>query len=255
MANTVTFTSPSGRVIRIREHNGRDEAVLTSNHDKNSGGHLVAYLANVIEDADGQKPTTKEICLWGVKDKYYCLYKARMLSLGTNLKREWECDAYLPTGAKCGYSTLKSKSKLSEDLTLFDNPLDNPDTDWLAKNVSAVTPYPMGKASSVTLHTSSGLTLTYDITNTFIENTILDLPDNTRNRTSILRARNLRYADDRLVTDFSELSAKDMVEIFASIGDNDNAFMPLMEIKCPACSTVGYEPIMTDIAFFFPAEI
>lgn len=80
---TITFTSPSGKSITIREMTGDDEDIVTRRGDAKTGKNLENLVAALVVSP---KVTSEEVGEWRVRDKYYTVFQAIKLTHGPTLR-------------------------------------------------------------------------------------------------------------------------------------------------------------------------
>src|SRR6188768_357975 len=88
------ITLPSGRLVRIRETNGDDDEILSTLKDARQGDSVFNFLANIILE-DNTKPgkpsTVVDLLDWPVSDRYYLLFKQRIINQGHLLEFDFIC--------------------------------------------------------------------------------------------------------------------------------------------------------------------
>lgn len=256
--DTLEFMQPSGRIIRIREHNGDDEALMSkTSSEVNSGKNILQYLAAVCEwDSElKRRPTVEDIMSWGIKDKYYTLFVSRVHSVGPEMKFKRFCpnpgckvDGKNPTENTWTVDLEEFKQNLS---TYSHN-------DLKGKSSRIVTPYAKGLTKTIEFTLSSGRAVRYNILDSIGETALLDIPENERTRNSNLTVRNLEIHFNGKwvkVFKFNVFKSQDLREIEANVDENDEPFVPLEILTCPKCNY--QDPVVLTMLndFFYQALI
>lgn len=242
---------PSGRIVEIRQHNGDDEAILSTNNDDN----LILYLVSIItkggKGKDG-KCTVEEVKTWGVKDKYYLVFAARVHSIGGVMKFK-----HNEKVEKANGTSYINETAYEEDLTRFMFDFRNIDH-YEKTHEYQVTPYPQGTTPIIELTLSSGKELRYRIMDSELETDATRIPPDKVNKLTPFTSRKLEMrmnGDWKYVTFFSNFSPQDLIELRASIKQNDTLFEPISEFESPVTGRKFSMSLMTSPAFFYPEEI
>src|SRR5882757_6071304 len=132
------ITLPSGKMVTIRESNGEDDGILSKIKSAQDGSNIYNYLANIIlKDHDTQdKPLAADLMEWLSNDKYYLLFKQRIINLGPTF-------TFLHT---CENKDCKKKSEYEEDLSILDGDLSQKNYKSTGDQVA---PYPSGKNKQI----------------------------------------------------------------------------------------------------------
>lgn len=248
---------PSGLTVTIREQNGNDDDVLSSQSkdDLDSNG-INRFVAGIIMKNDFPfaktqgKITDKEVLKMPLRDKYFIVVSSRVFSLGNLLKFEWDWqNGELPIAYE-------------DDLSLYlwdykkEFPKEGEDNYFKERikpytNVSNDNP-----VREFTL--TSGKTIRYKLLNGESENFLLKLPLEKRTVNAGLKARKLQLfvEDDWLdVVNFSSFNPREMAEIRRDIEQYDSQFDGITTIENPNTGQTLDIPLMNIPDFFFPREI
>lgn len=139
------FLLPSGLSCTIRMQNGEDEELLTSVRLMKSGDNINAFLASIITEFRGKKPTISDIVNMRLSDKYFTLIMSRIFSMGSEMEFQYKWDD----------KNLPEPVVYTEDLNLFiwdySKPFPEPGDE--AYNPHRIKPFP---------ETGSGEGITWD---------------------------------------------------------------------------------------------
>lgn len=246
---TLTFTIPSNYQVTIRETNGDDETNLSKIKNAKTAEAMAIFLAGIIVSTNipGQeKPTATQIQAWKVNDKYYCLLKSRMFSLGPILKFKWVWP-----------EDPKNPITYEEDLTQFDRDLSK-DTGDESKDRTKIRMYPLRNATGREIELTSGKKIKYEFLTGVGEKQSLDISENETNNNTELVIRNLQWFDKGAwinVQNFGIFSSREMVAIRKDIIQHDIRFEMQISIENPFTSKMNYIPAIIVNDFFYPEEI
>lgn len=244
---------PTGRIATIRETNGEDDAIISKMSGAQSGESILNFVANITthDSVLGRKPMVDDIRAWPVSDRYYLLYKQRLINQGTLLEFRHTC-----SNPDCAYCRDAEPQDKEQDLTEFDGDLTNPD--FKAKNSNQVRRYPNGDKVEVEFSLSSGKKLKYKILTGELEKKQLDIPQDDNNRNTKLIVRELSVFDNGVwipLKSFLAFKSKEMSEIRKHVDDNDPLFDPLINFTCNLCKMPYRIPLLSIPAFFWPGEL
>lgn len=250
---TLTFNTPSGHIVTIREQNGADDDVLSNPVDAATLMNLSKFVSGIIVKCDYEgnsngKISVKQAHELPALDRYCILFNSRIFSLGDTMEFEYN---WGENGGKVNYE---------QDLKeyLFDYST-TPSEEELDSKPNAIPFYPMGKQfKDIPFTTTSGKELMFDILSAEGESWASNLPAEKQTKNSVFMARNLRLkVNDKFekVTNFSLFSVKDMRDIRAFVLGNDPTFLGLTTIENP----VTHEKVDVSVVmfqdFFYPGEI
>lgn len=252
--NTLTFKLPSGHQVTIREQNGEDDDILSNPVEAKNFMNISRFLAGIIVDTDynpSHKLTPEEVQDMPSLDRYAIMINSRIFSLGRELDFEYDWSAMDKKLGKVGYVV-----DLMEEF-LFDYSEIPSEAEMEAKP-NAIPFYPSGdKSKDLTIVTTSGKTLLFDLLNANGEAHVLNSPESERTKNQGLIARNLRLkVGDKyeVVKNFRMFSVKDMVEIRKSVAAYDPVFSGMTEIQHPETGQKVSIPIMAVDNFFYLRE-
>ena len=248
------ITLPSGRLVRIRETNGDDDEILSTLKDARQGDSVFNFLANIILE-DNTKPgkpsTVVDLLDWPVSDRYYLLFKQRIINQGHLLEFDFICQTPDCPSQKDG----EKAQSFQQDLHEYDGDL--ADANYKPHNIHQVKPYPRGSNKQVEFELSSKKRLRYKILTGVLEKKRLDGPLENSHKNSHLVIREIEvYNQDRwtLLTQFKAFSSKEMSEIRRSVDTNDPLFDPVVKFNCPVCKAPYNVPLFQMPVFYWPEE-
>lgn len=249
---TLEFTTPSGHVVTIREQNGADDDILSNPADAATLMNLSKFVASIVVKSDytqSGRLTVDQVQNIPTLDRYCILINSRIFSLGETL--DFDHDWGENRGGKCSYE---------QDLRefLFDYSKEPTPEELMAKP-NAIPYYPMrGKTKDLSITTTSGKELLFDLMTPADESWVANLPLEKQTRNVVLLARNLRLkVQDKFekVSNFSSFSAKDMGEIRKAVMAMDPIFMGTTEVQSPVTKEIESIAIVGLPGFFYPEEI
>jgi hypothetical protein len=246
---------PSTRRVTIRQHNGDDEGILSNFQKGQDGSSLSEYLAGLIVkggDLGNGKATAQEVEKWGLKDKYYLCFVARVHSLGKILKFRHTEVIENPNG-----TTTSVETEYEEDLTKYMFDFNNFDQ-YVKTNPFQITPYPNKTNPVIMEKLSSGKDVRWRIMDSESEKLSLQTPEALSNRNDQFLVRKLEILQQgewKDVKKFSMFTAQDMIELRASVKKYDTLFQPFAEFESPKTKKKFSMDLMTSPAFFYPEEI
>lgn len=236
------ITLPSGNVVSVREINGEDEALLQDNSEDILG--LDRFLTAIVQ-YDGnvkRKPYIADIQDWLPMDRYYAIFKIRLISQGKEMDIHNEC-----SNDKCGH-----EQDYQIDLSTFDADLGNPD---VIPGKDAVPRYPLGNQRTVEMVTSSSKVVRYEILTSKGEVDFLELPEQDQTTKELLKIRNASMKDQSgtyiLLKSFQQFSSIEMREIRKSIDENDGSWAPIEKLVCPKCKQKHFLNLLLQPTFFY----
>lgn len=248
LGQTKKVTLPSGKQVTIRETNGEDDDIISRVADASDGSNILNFLASIImtDHNLGRKPVVAEIAEYKANDKYYLVFKQRLMNHGPELEFEYTCQ-----NPKC-----KKTHKYEEDLRELDGDLSDPE--YKPKHIASVKKYPQGDKAEIEFITSSGKTIRYKILNSLLEKKQLDMPQNNLSKNTMLLAREIELFIKQewvLQTYFGAFTSREMGEIRKHVTINDDAFDPHTEFECYHCKQPYSLPILSLPAFYYPADM
>lgn len=244
-----TFMIPSGYIVTLRETNGDDETNLSKIKTAKTGESMAIFLAGIIVKTTipGQeKPTPTDIQKWKVNDKYYCLLKSRMFSLGEELKFKWNW----PEDEKAWHT-------YAEDLKIFDRDLST-DSGIDSEDETRIRMYPLKEAMGREIELTSGKKVRYEFLTGVGEKQALDIPESQQNNNTELVIRNLQWLNEQgawqNVENFSIFTSREMAAIRSDVMKYDYKFEMRIKIENPYTEKINYIPAIIVNDFFYPAE-
>lgn len=249
----LTFTTPSGVPVTIREQSAQDDdllSALSGNVQDRILGNMNKFIAQIVQENGFNNKnhlTVEEVENLKLKDKHYILLKSRIHSIGEDLDFEHICQ-----NEDCNH-----KYPVSINLTkTFDADLSRPLKEQETTEYT-ITPYPKGTDSHFEITLSSGLRLRLEYLTGKGEIFMLRAFEN-KNITgnTELLARNLSYWDGqewKLLKSLNVFSKRDSIEIRKQLKGIDEQFNGGVATTCPKCGNEAFLPFTTLPDFFFPA--
>lgn len=231
-----TITLLSGREVVIRETNGEDDGILSRLKDASDGTNVHNFLAGIIEEdksLGGKKPTAADIMDWLVNDKYYLLFKQRLINQGPEFLFRNKCQ------------NCKKENEFVEDLKVID------------EEAKEKYKYPFKDKKEIEITTSRGHRIRIHLLDGFAEKEGLSVQSNeTNNQNTSLIARHIELYDNNQwirIFDFKRFPSKEMSEIRGFIKKNDTQFDPIVTFTC-SCGREYSAPLLFIPVFFYPEE-
>lgn len=256
---TKKTTLPTGLTVVIREHNGADEELLTNFKTSETGDNILNYLASVIIEP---VLTPSQISEWNLKDKYYALLEAIILTQGDTLKFQY---TFSNDPLKEKFNFVQDLREYTWDLsnitTLPKPGYENPTEPHLSYHPNRITPYILGAAMGRELKLESGKVIRYRMLNTHGEKLMGKKTKDTMNSNDIFRARFMEWQNPHAenawlpVEDFSVMSAKDLREIRKDMTTVDRSWDMLVDLVNPKTGEQEQIPLIYLPDFFRPTEI
>lgn len=255
----LTFTGPDGNTYTIREQNGDDDEIVSSN-DTEKRPETIANLNRLIASIMLQNTlngknylTLEEIGKMKLRVKYYILLKTRINTIGSSLKFSAIC----PNKDCKDLHGKRTETKYSEDLNKYDTDLTNFDKE--AKRYQyQITPYTSGKDTTGEFTLASGKRIRFTWLNVEAEQTLAKSKTISENTDFYIRNLEVRIPatnEWQLVSSCNIFSKIDMMELSKIVEENDMQFQMFMELKCPKCEREWEIPFLYLKDFFFPREI
>lgn len=249
-----TITLPTGKRITVREVNGEDEEILSRIKDNITGEAATNYLTGLIlKDEDtGKAPTIQDVKDWPIGDKYYAIFKVRLINHGNELKFPHVC-----TNPNCpSQETGQHAQDYEQDLSEFDGDLSNPQ--YTPSNNQSVKKYPKGQEKTIELEIEGGRRMRFSLFDSNIEQKKKAIITENITKNTFLVTRNLeefRNGEWHRVTSFASYSSRQMASIRKEVNKYDIIFDPKVSFSCTVCNT-PYEYSLFDIpSFFWPEEL
>jgi len=251
------IVGPSGKRYIIREQNGADDDLLSSNTLSKDAHNINIFVCSIVVWTDafgGGKIDSDNIKGLLVKDKYFILFTSRIYSIGPIIKfsYDWGKD----NGGLVDYS--EDLSDLLWDYSDLENnpvPIDGDDNYNRFRMTAYESSFDPYKVLNFT--TSSGKVCKIRMTDVEAE-TILIKKGNDITRNDDLMARGLEIMIDGAFTkvkNFKFFSKKDMIEVHHYVSQLEKPFFGFSEIENPKTNEVTIYPLIIDPAFFFPLAI
>jgi hypothetical protein len=266
VVNLTTEELPSGHKVTIRETNGADEGILSTQKDAKDASSFDKYLSGIITEHSGfnGKVSPEQVKSMPLSDKYYAHLIARRHSLGDVLKFENTCHI-----KDCGH-----KAEFEEDLSNFtleaaDKAEEEKQRAELNKSLyedpyEGVRPkrYPEAKTEWIEKVLTSKKKIRFKLLTGKGEEISLAVDEGELNKNHELLCRELEVYDPNkdtfiplTVYDYRIFSSRDMSEIRGYMNKYDPQFMLLSPVVCPKCKTKQYSPLIAQPGFFFPADV
>lgn len=240
LGEETTIKLPSGNEIKIREANGDDDELLSSASAAKDGVNIINFLVSITtwDKNLKRRPTVEDVMDWPINDKYYAIFKQRILNHGPILNFTER-------------SSNDIESTFTQDLSEFDF-FDGGENKKPTGN--EVVPYPQGSKREVEFTTSRGNMFKFKILNGVLENKQLaSTADITKNTPLTLRELKVfRNNQWELVSYFGTFPSKEMSEIRANMSKLDPPFDPTVTITFPDNGERRDIPLLSIPAFYFP---
>lgn len=249
----LTFITPSGNEVTIREQNADDDEILSKvNPDKREEtlSNLNNFLTSIVRENDyngGKHLTLSEVKKLKLRDKYYILLKSRLHSVGDKLKFT----------AICPNKQCKTETNFSEDLTKYDTDL----SQFKEENKRykyQVVPYQSKNEAKVEFVISTGKKIRYTYLTVEAEEKLSKsetISENTDFYIRNLEIENPQTKEYQMLGSLSIFSKREIMEIGKHVQENDKQFEMFMEMECPKCGRKWEIPFLYLKDFFFPGEI
>lgn len=242
LGNTWKVTVPSGKIWEIRETNGEDESNLSRVADAMNEENLNNFLANII--VGPERPLAADILNWPINDKYYLMFKQRILNLGA----EFQFKDTDTTDRK------KREVEYTEDLGIIDGDLSDPE---YRPGPNQIFRYPEGDKTHIEFKTTFNNFYRFKILTGVEEQAAADIPKGQTDKNTPIVIRQLeRHHNNKWerVYNFLKISSKEMVEIRAAIQKYDREFNPLISVTNPWTGADRSFPLFALPTFYFPGE-
>lgn len=247
IGKTLNFKTPSGMNVVIREQNGDDDEIISKMKNATDGSAVNKFIAAIVMDCNGHRPTYENILKWKVRDKYYVLLKSRIFSIGDNLIFKYKC-----INNDCGKETEYEENLNPYDRD-FSKPIDETNNDFDYQ----IQPYETGEASEIELLLSSGKKIKYELLNGNSEKMLLAANKDEISKNTELIVRSIQWYNEgkwQKLSNFRIMSPRDMKEIRSHINKHDLPFEAISELKCPYCKNSSKVSLLAQPDFFFPQE-
>lgn len=246
---------PSGHKFLIREQNGEDDNLLSSNSISKEQNNLNLFIMSIVVWTDlfpEKHFNIKNINQLLMKDKYFILFSSRIFSIGPNMKFSfnWGDDK----GGNQDYSEDLSKY-LWDFSDLENNPIPKEGEEGYFEY--RMKPYHDNAYEKIETILSSGKKLRFKMMDTEGEAKLMKKGGEV-NKNDDLLSRGLELHLDGQwtgVQSFKFFSKKDMIELQSKISTLEKPFFGFSEIENPFNNDVQVYPLIIDPAFFFPLEI
>jgi hypothetical protein len=239
---TMEVFMPSGFTCIIRESTGEDEDLLSRMKDTQDGTAMHNYLANIIIGGDKYPApvSASTVATWKVRDIYYLLYKARILTHG----KEVFFDHTFEDGTSI---------RVKENLDRYDVDLTKGPDQEIPKG--AITPY-KDDADYAQAVTASGKKYRFKFLTGQDELKSLTLDTSNLSINDKLRMRDFQLQDAHgkwhVIERFNILSARDTSEIRSKLDKIDPEFMLISDVKHPSKPSKEEVSLFAVPGFFFP---
>lgn len=246
---------PSGRLVTIRETNGNDDEILSKLSDA-SGDGVINFLANIVlkDSYLGDKPQVSHILDWHASDKYYLLFKQRLINRGSELEFKHECQNPKCPSNQPHFDSAKVTT-YQQDLNLFDGDLKNPE---FKPHENQPHVYPHGKNKEVEFVISSQKKFKISILTSILEKVQLEQPVETITKNTVLTARNLQVWSNQQwvpIKYFGPFSSKELSEVRKQVMLIDPLFDPVVSFNCQYCGQSYRVPLLGIPVFFWPEDL
>lgn len=227
---TETFKLPSGASAEIRELTGREEDLMLDERVVKSGKLAHRILGNTIVSLNGAKPTSGDVMGMWAADRFAALMFTRVLTYGSELRVEHECD-----NPEC-------KSKIVVTATLPDD--------------LKFVPY-SGLSESLVELPNGNLATIRPLKGTDEEN-LAQARNKGELMTEVLFSRTISITGiesrQELRTFLRDAPARVRRAIRDALDANDFGYAQSLDVTCPHCGTEQQVGVVDSRDFFFPKE-
>lgn len=248
----LTFMTPSGHLVTIREQNGEDDDILSNPVEAQSMTNLSRFISSIVVECDynpSKRLSVQQAHELPALDRYCILLNSRRFSLGDEV--EFTYDWGKDNGGSIHYTQSISEF-------LFDYS-EMPSPEEVEAKPNAIPFYPLGKQfKDIPFETSTGKKLMFDLLNAKAETYLIELPLEQRTKNKELVARNLRLEVNGVyekVTNFRMFTVKEMSEIRKEVLSVDPLFYGNTDIENPTTGQVTQINIVAIKDFFYPGEM
>ena len=248
LGKTLTFKTPSGFDVTIREQDGADDETISKLKNAMDGTAVNKLVSSIITDYKGGRVTPETILKFKNRDKYYILFKSRVFSIGDSITYKHKCP-----NLECQKDTI-----YEEDLNQYDRDFSKPEEETKTDFPYQVQPYINADKLEEEIGLSSGKKVKYKYLNGESEKKLLAANKDEINKNTELLVRDIQWwHEDKFqpLMNFKVMSTKDMAEIRKHIKLHDSPFEAISEVRCPVCQTTDKISLMAQTDFFFPQEI
>jgi len=250
--NILDITGPSGTRFIIREQNGNDDDLLSSEELREDFNNMNIFLCGIVIWTDRTKSgklSVEDSIGLAIKDKYFLLFQSRIFSIGADIKFSFNWGE--SNGGEVFYT--EDLSPYVWDFTDEKFPVEG-DDNYFAQRMK---PYMVNPYEKVNTTLTSGKRVRFDLANGHTEK-FLAAKGKDISRSDNLVAMGLELEVDgkwMVVKSFKYFTKREMVELNKIIDDLEQPFYGISEIKNPKTGQIELYPLIVDPAFFFPLEI
>lgn len=237
---------PSGKIVDIRENNGGDDELLSKISSAKNGENINIFLSGIIEkDYElEKKPLAGDVAGYLNKDRYYLMFKQRLINYGNILKYKYKGDRD------------EQEYEYEEDLTTLDGNLG--DSEYKPKSGEQISKYPFGNQRVIEFTTSKKKKFRFHVVDGIMEYqaTKADMDDYTKN-TPLYERQIEEFVDGKWqrVFHFKHCSSREVAEVRTFVEKCDEQFQPIISFKSKEGNFYQI-PLFSIPTFFYPeAEI
>lgn len=247
----MTFTTPSGHQVTIREQNGADDDILSNPATAADGMNISQFISAIVIECDytkNKRLTAEDAQNLPSLDRYCILFNSRIFSLGETMEFTYD---WGQEGGKVDYE---------QDLRdfLFDYSTVPAAAEMDAKP-NAIPFYPNGgQVTDIEFTLTSGKEMKFDLLTAKGEAYAINLPLDKQTKNQVFVARNLQMKVNEKwerVLNFAMFSPRDMREIRAQVLGQDPIFTGSTEIENPVTHQTQTISVVAIRDFFYPGEI
>lgn len=252
----LTFITPSGTQVTIREQSAEDDATLSTISGTSIKEVVIStmnrFIAGIVTDNNYNNKnhlTVEEVEGLKVRDKHYILLKSRIHSISDHLGFEYEC-----INKNC-----RHKTDIEVDLVkTYDADLSRPLAEQETTEYT-IKPYTHGNEAHFEGTLSSGKKIRMEYLTGRGEQFMLQAyENNVLSANTEYYARNLSYwngAEWVILKSLNAFSKREAVELKGLVREHDTQFEAGVPIECPKCGRENFLPFISIPDFFFPAEM
>lgn len=252
MGQVMTFTAPSGITYTIREQNGGDDDILSNPQEARDLTNLSRFIAAIVIKCslkENGKLSVEDAKNLPILDRYCILFKSRIFSLGKDMELEYDWGK--ENGGKLAYT-------IDLEDFLFNDYANLPSEEEMDSKPDAIPYYSVESSKDIPIVLKSGREVIFDLMTGVSEGYLLTLPLEKRTKNQELIARNLRVKlNDKWekVTNFTNFSVKDMMEIRQAVAQADPIFRGTTTLENPHNGDKAEISLIGVSSFFYPGEI
>ncbi len=247
------FILPSGYTCIIREHNGEDDELITTEKHLLDGTSIHRYVASIIQlhGYYGNGVTLKQVKEMPIRDIYTILIKSRIFSIGEIIEFSYT------------FSDDEDEQLFREDLRRY---IHNYESDFPKEGEEGYDKYKLEPyiddpyENDIIIKLTSGKEVKMNYAQGQAETHMALLDSEKRNINQELKARNIQFkspdfSDWKTVISFSVFSKKDMQQIRTALRKVDPPLAIITDLEDPKNGNIHEVNVAGLQDFFFPRDL